>query len=99
MICGCIDNQAVRVMMRDILGMFPNMYGDEPNCYIDLDRAEQVTKKYGEPQVSVILSLLEELKCVQHSGNLLSSSHLTFKGQIFRDKVQGEPDHDNGIFL
>jgi hypothetical protein len=86
MICSCIDCEEIRQIHRDILGTFNSVYGDQPGIYNDWDR-QAVIQRYGETLVALILDLYEKAGWVEHSGNLLSSAHLTREGVEFRKWV------------
>jgi hypothetical protein len=85
-LCNCVDDESVRQVYRDILNTFNSDYGDTPGIYNDSER-EEVINKYGDTMMAVLLNLLEQAGCIEHSGNLTSSAHLTAEGVEFREWV------------
>jgi hypothetical protein len=85
LICECVaDCEHVLV---DILAMFRGTTSTGAP-YISLPDFNRVAKEYGEPQVALILSLLDRLGYVEHYGNLTCSSALTDAGIALRDSLK-----------
>lgn len=84
--CSCVSAD-VDPVLREILAVFCQSWGDQPNVYLNLNAYRSVQERYGKAQVLTIVMLLQFLGLVRHSGSLESSAWLTPQGEEFRRKL------------
>jgi hypothetical protein len=65
--------------------------------YLNLDKLRVVEKQYGAMQTHAVLSLLDRIHVLEHSGNLASSSWLSHAGWHWRNRLLDAKSKDPGV--
>ena len=60
-LCSCVKSD-VGPLLRDVLQVFSAAAGNEPNCYLNLAQYGNLQRRFGKPQILLIVSLLEKLE-------------------------------------
>lgn len=85
LVCGCVEE--CTPILRDVLSIFENT-NSQGSPYLNLEAFDRVAERIGKLQLLLILSLLDRMGYVEHSGNLGSSSWLTQEGEWLRESPE-----------